>query len=92
LHRPVIDRHMSDDTGDDEPQITEEQVRQGFEAIYGVTIEEVIGVHKRRLAEDHRLRQRLNAASDELETTGFTEAETDSMQGIRDYVDERNES
>ncbi|WP_436928708.1 hypothetical protein [Halosimplex halobium] len=83
---------MSDDTGDDKPQITEEQVRQGFEAIYGVTIEEVIGVLEQRLAEDHRLRQRLNAASDGLEATGFTEEETDSMQGIREYVDERNES
>lgn len=80
---------MSGDISGSEDRITEEQVRQGFEEIYGVTIEEVMEVLRESLEENHRLLRKLDEASGEIEEAGFTEEEKDSMQGIQDYVDGR---
>jgi hypothetical protein len=90
MYSRVVDDCMSDDKSDIEAGITEEQVRVGFEAMYGVTIEEVIGVLKQNVAENHRLLETIEASSEELEEAGFTEAESDSMQDIQDHVNERN--
>lgn len=83
---------MNGDSSGSEDRITEEQVRQGFEEIYGVTIEEVMRVLRESLEENHRLLKKMEETHGELEEAGFTEEEKDSMQGIQDYVDERNES
>ncbi|WP_276273618.1 hypothetical protein [Haloarcula litorea] len=81
---------MSGDSSGGEDRITEEQVRQGFEEIYGVTIEEVIEVLRQCLEENHRLLKKLDEASGDIEETGFTEEEKDSMQAIQDYVHGRD--
>lgn len=83
---------MSDDESEDADKITEEQVRRGFEEIYGVTIEQVLEVLEESLAENHRLLAKIEAARGAFDEAGFTDEERDSMQGIQDYVDGRNES
>jgi ribosomal protein L23 len=75
---------MSDDASNNN-KITEEQVRQRFEELYGVTIEEVKRALTQSLEEDHRLLKK-------MEENGFTEGEERSMQEIQDYVEERDES
>ncbi|WP_338742090.1 hypothetical protein [Haloplanus salilacus] len=74
---------------EDEDSITEAQVRNDFEEVYGVTIEEVIGVLEQCLEENHRLLKGMKEVGEEV---GFTDAERESMRDIQDYVDERNES
>jgi hypothetical protein len=81
---------MNNDTSDNHSQITEEQVRQDFEEISGVTVKEVIGVLKHSLKENHRLRHKMKEAGEDLGEVGFREDEKDSMQSIQNHVSERN--
>jgi hypothetical protein len=87
---PLIDKYMSSDRSGSEGSITEEKVRQGFERMYRVSIEEVMGALRESLEENHHLLKKFDEASGEFEEAGFTEDEKDSMQGIQDYVDGRD--